>query len=113
MTAGNGAAKTLPQALAADLGRLEDLARNVAEHGEALRKLSRLPDLVIKLAHTIDLTREDQRATLEHVGALTEAVKKLNSSVQLVIEHLVPGDSKPTPPDSPHAKTHLSARRRK
>lgn len=101
MSDSNGHAKTLPQALAAELGRIEELDRRTAE---TRREVRTVRDLVIKLAHSIDLTREDQRTTLEQVGQLTEAVKQLNTSVQLVIKHLVPSDS-------PTAETILSARR--
>lgn len=108
MSEGNGAAKTLPLAMAADFARLEELSKRQEAQRSELRTVK---DLVIKLAHSIDLTREDQRATLAQVSALTDAVSKLNEGVQLVIGYLVPGNAKPTPPDSPLAKTQPSTRK--
>lgn len=93
---GNGSAQTLPQALAAEYGRLEEFDRRQTAQKNELRTVK---DLIIKLAHSVDQTREAQALTLKKVDALTSSVDMLNTSVRRVIDALLktPPKAKPTP----------------
>lgn len=109
MSDGNGVSKTIPLALLPEVARLEG---RLEAHEQLLSELTRasdklddtlgeLKDLILRLGTRMDRRHREQ----------SELINTINDSVLMLVRlHMQEVDGKPTPPDSPYAKTQIRKR---